>query len=248
MTEQDLARAVEILRASDSIASLTGAGVSAESGVPTFRGSDGLWEGHHIEDVATPDGFERDPYLVWKFYNARRTKLWTVKPNPGHFALAKMEQRWGADLFTLCTQNIDGLHQAAGSTSVLELHGSIARVRCTVCAYLEDRPNVDLDEMPLCPQCKERLRPDVVWFGEMLPEDVIALAGEKSRSCDCFLVIGTSAVVHPAAGLVDVAQSFGAKVIEVNPDETVATSRVDVSLRGRSGEVLPRLLEALEKE
>ena len=243
--ERDLARAAELLAQAARVAVLTGAGVSAESGVPTFRGAGGLWEGHRVEDVATPEAFARDPALVWRFYNARRAKLWTVRPNDGHAALARMEQRWGPDNFAVCTQNIDGLHRAAGSRTVHELHGNLARVRCTGCRRVEDRPGVDLPELPRCGACGELLRPDIVWFHEMLPADVWRDAGRAAGLCECFLVVGTTAVVYPAAGLIDLARQRGAAVIEVNPEATAASNQADVSLRGKSGEILPLLLERL---
>lgn len=238
-------QAVSLLKDANKVAVMTGAGVSAESGVPTFRDANGLWEGHRVEEVATPEAFQRDPNLVWKFYNLRREKLWTVQPNPGHVALAEMEQRWTSERFTLSTQNIDGLHRAAGSVNVLELHGNLARVRCTVCSYLEERVGENLEPLPTCPECQSLIRPDVVWFNEMLPQDVWQKAAEASGECDCFLVVGTSAVVYPAAGLVDLAQQFGAKVIEINPKATPVTSRVDVSIQGKSGEVLPQIVQQL---
>jgi NAD-dependent deacetylase len=243
--ERDYRRAADVLRSAGRVAVLTGAGVSAESGVPTFRGANGLWEGHRIEDVATPEAFERDPTLVWRFYNMRRSKLWTVRPNPGHHALAAMEQRWGEDRFTVCTQNIDGLHRAAGSHHVLELHGNLARVRCTGCRYLEERRGEDLPELPACSGCGALLRPDIVWFHEMLPHQVWREAAESATECDCFLVVGTSAVVHPAAGLVDLARGVGARVIEVNLEASAVSARVDVHLQGKSGHVLPHLVELL---
>ena len=203
--EAALDRAVELLRCARRVAVLTGAGVSAESGVPTFRGSTGLWEGHAIEDVATPEAFVRDPALVWRFYNARRANLRTVQPNAGHSALVRLEERWGPEEFTLCTQNIDGLHRAVGSRNVLELHGNLGRVRCTGCGTVEDRPGETLDELPRCRGCAALLRPDIVWFHEALPQDVWRQAGRAAGLCDCFLVVGTSAVVYPAAGLVGLA-------------------------------------------
>src|ERR1043166_6343323 len=150
----------------ESIVVRTGAGVSAESGLPTFRGAGGLWEGHRVEDVATPEAFARDPALVWRFYNMRRANLWTVRPNPGHHALAVLEQRWGPERFTLCTQNIDGLHRAAATRPVLELHGNLTRVRCTRCPYSAERPGETLDDLPRCVACQALLRPDIVWFHE----------------------------------------------------------------------------------
>src|SRR4051794_40777377 len=158
--ESALDRAAECLRRARRVAVLTGAGVSAESGLATFRGAGGLWEGHAVTDVATPTAFARDPALVWRFYNARRAGLRDARPNPGHLALAQMERRWTSERFTLCTQNIDGLHHAGGSVRVLELHGRLSRVRCTACPYLADRPGEELPELPRCPDCNELLRPD----------------------------------------------------------------------------------------
>ena len=243
MSDAALIHAADRLRQAQRVAVLTGAGVSAESGVATFRGSDGLWEGNRIEDVATPSAFARQPSLVWRFYNARRQQLWTVKPNPGHLALAQMEKRWGSERFALITQNVDGLHRAAGSQHVLELHGNLTRVRCTGCEHIEERPNEDLPELPHCDLCRALLRPDIVWFHEMLPEDVWREAALATGECDCFLVVGTSAVVYPAAGLIDAARAVGAVVIEINPEETAATRPGTIALRGKSGEMLPRLLE-----
>src|SRR5262249_33553453 len=151
--------AVELLRAGYRLAVLTGAGVSAESGIATFRGAGGLWEGHNVEGVATPEAFERDPAPVWRFYNMRSNALAHVVPKPGHRAPAQMEERWGSDRFVLVTQNIDGLHLAAGSRNVLELHGRLTRVRCTGCTYLADRPGEVLPDLPRCPECQELLRP-----------------------------------------------------------------------------------------
>ncbi len=244
-TQEELEKAVQILRGAKRIAVLTGAGVSAESGVPTFRGAGGLWEGHSILEVATPEAFEDNPALVWRFYNARRANLRTVKPNPGHYALAALEERWTSTHFTLCTQNIDGLHRAAGSRQVLELHGRLTRVRCTVCTLIEDRPGETLDELPRCPQCGELLRPDIVWFHEMLPADVWLQAALAAEECDCFLVVGTSAVVYPAASLVDLARTVGARVIEINLDQTEVSHLVTLALHGKSGEILPELVKRL---
>jgi NAD-dependent deacetylase len=234
------------LRRAQRVAVLTGAGVSAESGVATFRGAGGLWEGHRIEDVATPEAFERDPTLVWRFYNLRRANLQTVQPNAGHRALADLEQRFGSDKFTLITQNIDGLHQSAGSRHVLEVHGSLSRVRCTGCRREEDRPGEELPELPRCGSCNGLLRPAVVWFHEMLPPAVWREAQEATESCNCFLVVGTSAIVYPAAGLIQMARAAGASVIEVNLEATAASGLVDVCLHGKSGELLPELLHRLE--
>jgi NAD-dependent deacetylase len=248
---ESLDRAAELLQTADRVCVLTGAGVSAESGVPTFRASDGLWEGHRIEDVATPFGWEKDPRLVWAFYNARRANVKTVRPNPGHLALAQMEQHWGGR-FTLVTQNVDGLHRAAGSKNVLEIHGSLYRTRCTGCGEIADRGLEPLGELPGC-HCGSVLRPDIVWFHESLPDDVWMPAMQAAHDCDVFLVVGTSAVVHPAASLIPIAKRrstwddirAGARVIEVNLTRTEASHLADVGLYGPSGQVLPKLLERL---
>jgi NAD-dependent deacetylase len=239
--EQALAQAVPVLRRASYITVLTGAGVSAESGVATFRGAGGLWEGQRIEDVATPRAFQRDPAQVWRFYNQRRANLRTVKPNPGHFVLAQMEEYFGPERFALVTQNVDGLHRAAGSRHLLELHGNLVRVRCVGCGTITERPDEDLPELPHCTACGELLRPDIVWFEEPLPEEVWLEAAACAARSSTFLVIGTSAVVYPAARLVPIAKSVGAVIIEVNLAPTEATQWVDIGLYGLSGQVLPIL-------
>ena len=251
MTEEErdaaLDQAALWLNAADRVCVLTGAGVSAESGVPTFRASDGLWEGHRIEDVASPDGFERNPALVWQFYNARRANVATVRPNPGHHALVELEKRWG-DRFCLVTQNVDGLHQQAGSKNVLEIHGSLRRTRCLGCLGVANRGLEPLGDAPACPHCRAPLRPDIVWFGEGLPEDVWSAAMEAAYECQVLLVVGTSAVVHPAASLIPIAKRgavIPAKVIEVNLTRTEASRYADVGLYGPSGVTLPKLVERL---
>jgi NAD-dependent deacetylase len=243
-----LDEAAAALRDADQVCVLTGAGVSAESGVPTFRASDGLWEGHRIEDVASPSGFERDPGLVWQFYNARRANVATVKPNPGHHALVELEKRWN-ERFTLVTQNVDGLHLQAGSQNVLEIHGSLRHTRCLGCGIVANRGLEPLGDAPQCGECRGQLRPDIVWFGEGLPEDVWLAARLAARDCDCFLVVGTSAVVHPAASLIPLSKSAGktvpATVIEVNLTRTEASVYADIGLYGPSGEILPKLVQKL---
>ena len=236
--------AADILRGVTRVAVLTGAGVSADSGVPTFRASDGLWEGHRIEDVATPSGFARNPELVWEFYNQRRVNVAKVTPNPGHDALAALERHYG-DGFTLATQNVDGLHQVAGSRRVLELHGCLRQTRCLGCEAVEERGLDHLGARPLCPACGGRLRPNIVWFHEGLSPDVLGAAEEAAASCEAFLVVGTSAVVYPAAGLIPVAQARGAKVIEFNLTRTDASDYADVGLYGRSGDTLPKVLRRM---
>lgn len=250
--EEDLATAIEkaagLLSKSTRVAVLTGAGFSAESGVATFRGGGGLWEGHRLEDVATPEGFQRNPKVVWQFYNDRRKGLQQVQPNPGHFALAQLEQHFGRENFTVITQNVDGLHRQAGSTNILEVHGSIQRIRCSSCDYMEDRGTEFMGEMPKCENCGHLLRPDVVWFGEMLPQDVWIKAERATKECDCFLVVGTSAVVFPAAGLIYLARDHDAAVIEINIVRTDASPLVEVGLYGPSGQILPRIVTKLKED
>ena len=229
------------LQSASSVVVLTGAGISAESGVPTFRGPGGMWKQNRPEALATPEAFERDPLLVWQWYDFRRTTLGSAQPNPGHRALAELEQR--AKRFTLVTQNVDGLHELAGSRNVIHLHGDIWTVRCTECGLERRDVQVPLPELPpRCGQCRGLLRPGIVWFGEPLPAEAWDRAEKAARGADVFLVIGTSAVVYPAAGLVRLAQSCGARVIECNMEETPFSSALDRSFRGRAGELLPRLI------
>ena len=230
----------EWLRQARSIAVLTGAGVSAESGVPTFRGAGGLWRRHRAESLATPEAFARDPKLVWEWYDWRRGVLADVKPNPGHFALAELEKR--SPNFTLITQNVDGLHELAGSCNVLRVHGSIWALRCLNCGREEENRQSPLGELPPHCACGGMLRPAVVWFGESLPQDVWKQAEATARACDLLLVIGTSAVVYPAAGLSQLAKSSGARVVEINIAETALSREIDEFLLGPSGEVLPQLI------
>ena len=246
-----LEQAADYLRRAQRVAVLTGAGVSAESGLATFRGAGGLWEGQRVEDVATPSAFRRDPELVWRFYHMRRANLARVHPNPGHHALVELEDHVTRQLggqFAILTQNVDGLHQAAGGRNVLELHGSLRRIRCSGCTYNEDRGHEELPAMPRCDQCGELLRPAVVWFQEMLPADVWREAAQATAACQCFLVVGTSAIVYPAAGLIDAARDAGAAVIEVNLEPTAASLRGGIGLRGPSGVILPQLLQRLRME
>jgi len=245
--ETELERAATALRKASRVAVLSGAGASAESGVPTFRASDGLWEDHRIEDVATPTGFRRDPLLVWRFYNLRREAVAKVHPNAGHLALAEFERRMPGR-FTVITQNIDGLHQRAGSLNVLELHGSLARTRCTSqrCDTVEDRGFEPLGERPLCPHCGGFLRPDVVWFHEPLPPVVWRKAEKAAGECDVLIVVGTSAVVYPAASIIPIArEGNNAVVIECNLTRTDASGHADIGLYGPSGQTLPRILSLL---
>ncbi|MFH1059094.1 MAG: NAD-dependent deacylase [Pseudomonadota bacterium] len=238
--QANLPPARQALAAAARVAVLSGAGVSAESGVPTFRGPGGLWEKHRPEDLATPQAFRRDPALVWRWYHWRRELIAACAPNPAHQALAAYEARRPG--FTLITQNVDGLHRLAGSRNLLEIHGSLWRVRCLDCGVDREERRLDLPAPPLCPACGGLLRPDVVWFGESLDQDLLDRAWRAAGNCQAMLVVGTSAVVQPAASLALVAKSAGAYVIEVNPDPTPNTGRVDVSLHAPAGEVLPALL------
>jgi NAD-dependent deacetylase len=222
------------------VVALTGAGISAESGIPTFRGSGGLWRQFRPEELATPEAFARDPKLVWEWYQWRRELISKAQPNPGHQALVELEKR--VSRFTLVTQNVDGLHDRAGSVRVLKVHGDIWNVRCQACGVEKYDCRVPMPELPPICACGGMLRPGVVWFGEALPDGVWEQAELAVEQCNVLLVIGTSAVVYPAAGLVPLAKSRGARVIEVNLEETPFSGAVDFSLRGKAGELLPQLL------
>jgi len=235
-----ITEAAKRVREARAIAVLTGAGVSAESGVPTFRGEGGLWRQFRAEDLATPGAFARDPRLVWEWYDWRRQKIAACHPNPAHHALAALESQ--AAEFLLITQNIDDLHRKAGSRRLVELHGNIWRVRCTREATVSALPDVPLREIPPRCGCGALLRPDIVWFGETLPAEALDRAFRAADTCDLFLVVGTSALVQPAASLPLMAKRRGATVIEVNPDPTPISHLVGVSLQGKAGEILPALL------
>ena len=217
---------------------LTGAGVSAESGVPTFRGKDGLWRSLRAEELATPHAFQADPSLVWEWYNWRRELIAPLKPNAAHRMIARFEEHFAQ--FTLITQNIDGLHQKAGSRNVIELHGNIWRMRCTREGKVTENREVPLSEIPPKCTCGALWRPDVVWFGEALPEDALQEAISAASQCQIMLVVGTSAVVQPAASLPIMAKEHGASVIEVNVEPTPVTPLANQSLLGPAGEILPR--------
>ncbi|CAN5578786.1 NAD-dependent deacylase [soil metagenome] len=236
------AQLVENLRGAQSVVSLTGSGISAESGVSTFRDAQtGLWAQYDPQQLATPEAFMRDPELVWQWYEWRRKLVGEAEPNPGHYALAELEQK--VPRFALATQNVDGLHWRAGSNSVLELHGNILRTICSA-ERVEVEPSGG-EVPPVCTNCGSPLRPDVVWFGEMLPAGVMEAASEAARNCDVFLSVGTSSLVYPAASLPYEAISAGATVVEINPEETPLTDRAEYVLAGKAGEVLPSLVAAL---
>ena len=238
-------QAAELIRQAERIAVLSGAGVSAESGVSTYRGAGGIWSGFSAEELASPQGFARDPGKVWRWHDERRMGLRNIQPNAAHRALAELQHRLEArgGSFVLATQNIDGLHQAAGSNNVLELHGTILAIHCSACSHRRHIGFEAIDEgLPRCPNCGEFMRPDIVWFGEQLPQDVWTAAARAAGACRLFMTIGTSAVVYPAAGLIEIAIAAGAKTIEVNLEETPASHAVDIALHGQAGDLLPRLL------
>jgi NAD-dependent deacetylase len=222
------------LNASSFPVVLTGAGISAESGVPTFRGAEGLWKNFRAEDLATPGAFERNPALVWEWYNWRREKISGLKPNPAHYALRELGKRF-AD-FTIITQNVDGLHTFAGSKDVLELHGNIWRVRCVGCAAVSE------NRIPPRCSCGALLRPDIVWFGEPLPVGVIERAFKALESTDFVVVVGTSGIVEPAASFAATAKSNGAFLAEINLERTPLSDIMDVVAPGKAGEIIPKLL------
>jgi NAD-dependent deacetylase len=225
----------DLLHSAAKVAVLTGAGVSAESGIPTFRSNGGYWRQHRFEDLATPEGFARDPKFVWTWYEERRRAIALAKPNAGHHALAALENQ--KPVFTLITQNVDGLHDLAGSRNVIKLHGDIWTVRCQKCGK-ERIDRSQLNDLPPYCNCGGMLRPGVVWFGEALPEGAMDRATTAVRASDVLIVAGTSAQVYPAAGLIPLA----AAVIEINPEETPFSDEVTFSLRGTSADLLPQLV------
>jgi NAD-dependent deacetylase len=272
---RELTIAKKLLKQAKKVCVLTGAGISAESGLKTFRDAGGLWDDHPIEKVATMKGFKEDPGLVWRFYNARRRNADVASPNAAHLALARLElaksrqaktrpHKMGethgngngngngnghgkggphaSSPFTLLTQNIDGLHQQAGSVNVVELHGSIWKVRCTGCGEVTIDHPIELPVLPYCPKCEGLQRPEVVWFGEMLNPDVLEKAEAATVACDLFLVIGTSAIVHPAASYPLIAAQRNVPVIEVNMEQTPVTQVAAATLLGKAGEILPKLV------
>lgn len=246
MTEDSLPhRLVEELQTAEHIVVLTGAGVSAESGVPTFREAQtGLWAKYDAQELATPAAFRRNPKLVWDWYQWRRGLIWSASPNEGHYALAQLEQL--CPRFSLITQNVDGLHQEAGSVNVIELHGNLWRNRCFANGHPVDPGGEilapDTDGPPRCPRCQSLLRPDVVWFGETLPRSSLDAAYAAAQTCQLFLVIGTSAVVHPASSIPYVAAESGALIVEINPERTPLTPHADFALHRPAGQIVPRLV------
>lgn len=234
---------VQQLRSAQRVAVLCGAGVSAESGVPTFRDAQsGLWARYAPEELATPQAFEENPALVWEWYEWRRGLITHAQPNPAHYALVEIEKRVSS--FTLITQNVDGLHQQAGSQNILELHGNIWHNRCFRCNQAIDIPQAPIHDLVHCPDCGGNVRPGVVWFGEPIPVEELQQAWKAARKCQIFFSIGTSAVVYPAAAMPEVAKESGALLVEINPHETPLTTSADYFLAGPAGHILPELVRS----
>jgi NAD-dependent deacetylase len=238
-------RAAAYLADARTLAVSSGAGMSAESGVATFRDDDGLWSRFNPSELATPDAFRRNPLKVWEWYRQRRQALARVEPHDGHRVLAKWEARFAG--LTLITQNVDGLHHRAGSRNVIELHGRLDVTRCTQCGFSAQSLE-DLGPDPACSQCAARVRPGVIWFGESLPAGAFEAAIAAAESCDAFLVIGTSGLVQPAASLAEIAKSGGARVIEINPNETPLSALADVCIRSGCRDALLALDHVLKSE
>ncbi len=239
----DLGIVKQRLADAQSITVLTGAGISADSGVPTFRGTDGLWKNFRAEDLATPEAFGRDPRLVWEWYNWRRELIATKQPNEAHKTIVALERR--SQDFWLITQNVDGLHREAGSAKLSEIHGNIWKVRCTGCGVVEDNRDVPIASLPSCRQCGSLLRPHIVWFGESLFFEDLDHCSRALSHCDTLLIIGTSGLVYPAAGFASIAKEAGAFVAEINLDPTPQSLLVNISLHGRAKDIVPLLIEAV---
>ncbi len=249
--EKEIERVAFEIKNSPYTTVLTGAGISAESGIPTFRGKNGLWNKYRPEELATPHAFERDPRLVWEWYAWRMRLVFSKEPNPGHKALAEMEKI--GLVKSIITQNVDDLHERGGSRNVIHLHGELKEVICSNrgCDYKIETETI-LNEiekkLPTCPKCGSLLRPGVVWFGESLPTGELSKAFQEAEKSEIILVIGTSAVVQPAASIPLITKRKGGKIIEINPDTTSLTGVADVSVRGGAGEVLTAVLEVLKKD
>ncbi len=234
---------IEKLRKAKSLLFFTGAGISAESGIPTFRGKDGIWNKLKPEELANFNAFLKNPDLVWEWYQHRRKIVHESQPNKGHLAIAGAEKYF--DEVTVVTQNIDNLHKRAGSSRVYELHGNIERNYCIECKKMYSGNFEFTGKVPLC-ECGGLIRPEVVWFGEYLPEDQFAASEDASKKCDIFFIVGTSGIVYPAASLIMVAARSGALLVEINTEYTEVSSHVDYSFFGPAGEVLPAVLNAVK--
>ncbi len=244
-------RLIERLRKATTVVTLTGAGISAASGVPTFRGKDGLWNKFNPRELANVEAFLRNPDLVWEWYSWRRNLIRNVQPNPGHYALVELEKLLPD--FWVVTQNVDNLHQTAGTQKIIELHGNILRNRCIDCnEYVTDEYLMEYERkagktVPRCPHCRGLIRPDVVWFGEFLPPEAIEKAQQLAYRAEVYFSVGTSATVEPAASLPLMARNNGAYVVEINPEETPLTDAADESVRAGADEALPELVEMLKQ-
>ena len=239
--DQQLQALRQALRKAQRLAVLTGAGISAESGVPTFRGADGLWRNYDVTQLATPEAFSSNPKLIWEFYNWRRRLISGLTFNRAHKALADLETK--VPQFTLITQNVDRLHGKAGSQNLLEIHGNLWKVQCCRCHRIHLDESPDMGPLPQCENCGGLLRPHVVWFGESLDSDLLQRAIRAARTSQVMLVIGTSAVVQPAASLALEAKWAGALVAEINLERTPHSDQLDFSLLGKAGEIVPKLVE-----
>ncbi|MFC2139855.1 NAD-dependent deacetylase [Bacteroidota bacterium] len=234
------------LNAAKNILFFSGAGISAESGIPTFRGEKGLWKKFKPEELANFNAFISNPDLVWEWYQYRRNIVNESQPNPGHYAIVEFEKYY--DTVTIVTQNVDNLHGRAGSKTIYELHGNIERNFCIECKTFYDSPEIkSAEKTPHCEKCDGLIRPDVVWFGEALPHGVFSAAEKAAENCDICFVVGTSALVYPAAYIPITAKSSGALLVEINIQSTEITNAVDFSLLGKSGEILPKLLDEIIK-
>jgi NAD-dependent deacetylase len=232
----------EAIKSSKCITILTGAGVSAESGIPTFRGEDGLWKQYRAEELATPKAFKENPALVWEWYNWRREIIGKAKPNTTHYAIAKLEEI--SDDFLLITQNIDGLHKLAGSKNIVEIHGNIWETRCTKCEKIKEDRRIPIPILPYC-ECGGLLRPNVVWFGESIPSSHIEKALSYLKKTNLFISIGTSSLVQPSASFMLIAKEHSAICAEINLEETPNSHLADIKIYGKAGKILEKLLEIL---
>ncbi|MCB1158203.1 MAG: NAD-dependent deacylase [Leptospiraceae bacterium] len=231
---------IEVLKSAQRVAVLTGAGISSESGIPTFRGKGGYWKNYKAEELATPEAFNRDPALVWSWYGMRREVCHKAQPNPAHYILARMEEYYPN--FLLITQNVDGLHRRAGNAKIVEIHGNIFHAKCKICDWKDEFLEIPLKkEIPNCPVCASIIRPDIVWFGETYDDQKLIQSQSFLAKADCILVIGTSALISVPVRLAMFSIAQGAYSIELNPDSTSLSDRVDVSIRGKAGEILPEI-------
>ncbi len=234
-----------IIDDAEYLIALTGAGISRESDVPTFRGKDGLWRNYDPMELATPQAFARDPKLVWEWYQWRQKLIYECHPNPAHKTLAKWETK---DILKhVITQNVDNLHQRGGSKKITQVHGNIFWLKCSSCTYNSSLMTPP-EHVPICPECGAKLRPDVVWFGESLDPKVMRKVYAELEKADAIIVIGTSGIVHPAASFPFMVKQNGGGIIEVNLEQTPITSYADVFVQGKAGEILPQIDELLQKD